>query len=462
MHRHQFSIIAAAICIGLSGCSTQSLERTDEARQATQSALPTLPEKWSSEIQNSNVNELGWLANLNSPLLTELVAEGLVHNNNLIATASHVDGAQALYLQASSAMSPQVGLSLGSTSGGALEGSGSNSFNVGVQASWEADLWGRLRSGNIAARESLAAAQADFEFAKQSLAANVARAYLIAVEAEKQLELAKLSVGTVEETLRIVQVQYDNGLSDEQNLSLVKSDFASAQESLASSEAGVRDAKRALELLLGRYPSAEITLDTQLPEAQITPPIGLPSDLLERRPDLIAAERRVAAAFNRVDQAKAAKLPNLSLSTSVGGSTPSLSNILNPANLAWQAASSLVTPLIDGGRLDAQVDAATAEQKAAVASYAQAALTAFGDVEQALDQGVVLQRRIALLETALKEAENAERIARLQFDEGEIALLDVLTIQQRVFSARRNVLSLKRTQVAQYIDLNLALGGSWD
>ncbi len=237
--------------------------------------------------------------------------------------------------------------------------------------------------------------------------------------------------------------------------------IASAQDSLVSSKAGQRDATRSLELLLGRYPGAELSVVQALPSLPAALPTGIPSQLLERRPDVVAAERKVAAAYNRVDAAKAAKLPNLSLSGSLGGTSNSLSNILNPTNLAWQAIGSLVAPIIDGGRLDAQVEAATADQEAAVAGYAQVALNAFADVEKALDQGSVLRERMTALTTVLVESEKALKIANLQFNEGEISLLDVLILQQRVFSARSKLLSINRASLTQFVDLNLALGGSW-
>lgn len=455
-----FAIIAV-ICIALSGCSSTGTDRRNDAKRETRAAIPSLPEMWATATNTDRVANVGWLTQLDVPGLAELVDESMKHNNNLIATAANVQASGALYRQASAALSPQVGVSAGSSSGGLLEGSAANAYNVGIQASWELDLWGRLSSGDMAARESFAAAKADLDFAKQSLAANVVRAYFVAVEAQKQLDLARQTVDTLKETLRIVQLQYDNGLADQQALSLTKSDLATAQESLKATELGGREAKRAVELLLGRYPGAAITIETEFPDTQINISAGLPSELLERRPDIIAAERRVAAAFNSVDQAKAAKLPSLSLTANTGGTSQSLSDVLNPANMAWQAISNLVAPLIDGGRLDAQVDAATAQQSAAVAAYAQSALSAFSDVEQLLDQNTVLRERKILLDDALKEAENAERISRLQYDEGEISLLDVLTIQQRVFSARRNVIAIERASATQFVDLNLALGGKW-
>ena len=455
------TVIAMSIATFVSACTTNSLSRVEDAKVATAASLPELPSQWASmQLRNGDV-KVSWLEKLDNPALDSFVLEAQKNNRNLQAMAASVDGARALANQAAASLSPQLGASVGNTSGGALEGSGSNNFNVGLQASWEADLWGRIRSGNLAAQQNVMAAEAEYKFAQYSLAASVAKAYFVAIEANKQLEIAQQSVATVVETNRIVKVQFDNGLANQQNISLAKADLASAQDSLVSSKAGQRDATRSLELLLGRYPGAELSVVQSLPSLPDTLPVGVPSALLERRPDLVAAERKVAAAFNRLDSAKAAKLPNLSLSGSLGGASSSLTDILNPANLVWQAIGSLVTPIIDGGRLDAKVEAATADQKAAVAGYAQSALNAFADVERALDQGSVLRARMVALTTVLVESEKALKIANLQFDEGEISLLDVLILQQRVFSARSILLSINRASLTQFVDLNLALGGSW-
>lgn len=460
-HKYQRTAIACCMAAFISACATSNLSRVEDANAATVASLPDLPSQWATMQATVGNVKVDWLAELNDPVLDALVAEAQKNNRNLQAMAASVESARALSNQAASVLSPQLGASLGSTSGGSVEGSGSSNLNVGIQASWEADLWGRIRSGNLAAQENVVAAEAEYKYAQYSIAANVAKAYLMTIEANRQLDIAQKSIDAVVETNRIVQVQFKNGLADQQNVSLAKADLASAQDSLISSKAGQRDATRSLELLLGRYPSAELTVDKSLPALPDALPAGIPSQLLERRPDLIAAERKVAAAFNQIDAAKAARLPNLSLSGSLGGTSSSLSNILDPANLAWQAIASLAAPLIDGGRIDAQVEAATADQKAAVAAYAQAALNAFADVEQSLDQGSVLRERKAALTTVLQASEKALKIANLQFEEGEISLLDVLTIQQRVFSARSNLLSIERASLSQFIDLNLALGGAW-
>ncbi|MFT6311159.1 MAG: NodT family efflux transporter outer membrane factor (OMF) lipoprotein [Porticoccus sp.] len=463
-HTASYSRLACAVILAtsLAGCTTSSLVRTEEAREASRSSLPELPQAYATVQQNLGDVSVSWLEKINDPVLTKLVIEAQQNNRNLQVLSANIESAKALSDQAASSLTPSVGAGVTAGMGGAVSDSAVGNLNVGLEASWELDLWGRIRSGKLASEESLAAIETDYTFAQYSLAANVARAYFLAVEANRLELIAQSTIDTLNETHRIVSVQVENGIGDQGDLSLVKTDRANAQERLVASKAAQRSASRSIELLLGRYPSAELTVANLLPAVPASPPIGLPSELLERRPDLVAAERRIAAAFNQIDAAKAAKLPSLSLSGTLGGASNSLSNILNPANLAWQAASNLMAPLIDGGRLDAQVDLRTAEQKAAVANYAQSALVAFNDVETSLDESVIVEQRKEALNVALEESKRALRIADLQYKEGEIGLLDVLLIQQRVFSAQRNYASINRAGLIQYIDLNLSLGGGWE
>lgn len=441
-------------------CTTDHSRRDDAASQAS-SSLPTQPAGWQVAQHEIGDVEIGWIELFGDETLVKLVAEAQDNNRNLQAAAANVDRSRALAKQAGAALSPQVSLGRGSSGSGDFDGRTDNQFSLAANASWEVDLWGRLGSGKQAASESAEAAEADYIYSQHSLAAQVASAYFLAIEAKQQLGLSQKTVDTLTQTQRIVQVQFDNGVANQQDLSLVNSDLARAQDGLSAAGGSQRSALRALEILLGRYPGAELEVSIDLPDVPAPPPAGIPSDLLERRPDLVAAERRIASALNVVDQAKAARLPSLSLSASAGGTSSGLSNVLDPGNIAWQAASQILAPLIDGGVRDAQQELATADQKAAVAQYAQAALTAFGDVESALDQGTVLRERAVSTELSLDEAKNALRIAELRFTEGESDLLDVLTIQQRVFNAEANSISSSRSLLDQFTSLNLALGGHW-
>ena len=338
----------------------------------------------------------------------------------------------------------------------------SDSYSLGVQASWEADIWGRMRASSQSAVLSAQAAEADYIYSQYSLAASVARGYFLAIEAGLQVEVARNTLEALTETDRIVGVQKEFGIATSQDTALSQSDLASTRASLIAAQAAQRDALRALEVLIGRYPATDVELRTTLPGVPALPPGGVPSGILERRPDLIAAERNVASAFNNTDAAKAARLPSISLTGGLTGSSADLSNLLNPTNIAWQAATSLVAPLIDGGLREAQVDQATAQQKQAISAYASAALSALQEVEVSLDQNVVLRNRAGALRESALSANEALRVVNLRYQEGETDLLDVLTIQQRVFSAEANLVTIERQRLEEWVNLNLVLGGSWE
>ncbi len=455
-------ILLIAGASALAACA--SITSREEAGAAARADLPDIPETWAAAQDAVGDVEVGWIAAFEDETLTSLVREAQANNKNIQAAAANVERSWALARQAGAALQPNVNLTAGGTQAGGVTGAGQGggSANLGLQVNWELDVWGRIRSGQQAAAASAEAAQADYRFSQYSLAAAVARAYFLSIEAGIQTDVVQNTVNALTETNRIVSAQYTEGLASSQDLALAQSDLSSARANLAAIEGSRRDALRALEVLLGRYPTADLDVRASLPATPPTPPAGIPSELLERRPDIIAAERQVAAAFNSLDQAKAAKMPAISLTSTIGGSSNQLANLLDPANIAWTVGGNLLAPLFDGGARQSQVEISTAEQQQAVAAYGQAALEAFQEVESGLDQSVVLKTQESSLQDAALKANEAYRSASLQHKEGETSLLDVLVIQQRVFSADSNRVSIERARLEQWVNLNLALGGSWE
>ena len=445
------------------GAAPSREEVEADVDQAVGSETPAPPEQWGTQ-SDADAVQVGWIETFNDPALTKLVTEAQANNRDLTAAAASVDRAWALARQAGAALSPDISLAATGGRSGSADSSRptTTDLSLGLQVSWEADVWGRLRSGQRGAVASAQAVEADYRSAQYSLAAATAKAYFTAIEANLQANIARETVEILQETQRIVNVKYDNGMASAQDVSLTRSDLASARERLTTVSGSFRDALRALEVLLGRYPGAELDVRESLPVAPPPPPAGVPSELLERRPDIVAAERRVAAAFNATAQAKAARLPTVGLTGQLGGASSSLSDLLDPANVAWSLGANLLAPIFDGGTRREAVVIATAEQEQALAAYGQAALNAFSELETNLDQGVVVAQRAVDLEEAAREAENAFRIASLRYDEGEEDLLSVLTIQQRVISAKSALSSVERLLLEQRVNLNLALGGSWD
>lgn len=461
MRVREYRFWIVTLCVLLSACAAPVAQ--PEIDTAIKAAMDRPPAQWSEDAATAAV-EIGWIDAFADSALASLVQEAQRNNRDLRAASADVERARALAVQAGAALTPQVDLGLGAAQSGALRGStpDTTALTLGLQLGWEADVWGRIRAGSAGALASAQAVAADYRFARHSLAANTAKAYFAAIEARLQTEVVQKSLTSLEETLRIVQLRYANGMTSAQDLALARSDLATVRGQLLDVESAKRDALRALELLLGRYPSAELALRTSLPEAPPHPPAGVPSEILERRPDLVAAERRVAAAFNLLDEAKAAKLPTLSLTTNVGGASNSLTSVLDPQNVVWQLATNLLAPVLDGGQRQAQVEIATAEQEQALAQYAQVALEAFNQVESALDQGVVLEQRAEELGIAFQQANKAYRVANIRYREGEIPLLDLLALQQRVDRTSSSLLAVNRLLLEQRVNLHLALGGSWE
>jgi len=453
------------LTIWLTGCSFAPSQDTveEEVAEAARLQTPSAPMEWAM-VADSGTVQAGWIESFNDEALIALVIEAQVNNRDITAAAANVDRAWALARQAGAALTPDVSLTAAGARAGGADSSIATTSNIslGLQVSWEADVWGRLSSGQRGAVAGAQAAEADFRSAQQSLAAATAKAYFSAIEANIQAGIVRETVGVLEETLRITTVKYENGMVTGQDISLARSELATARERLTTVTGSYRDAVRSLEALLGRYPGADLKVRESLPDLPPPPPAGLPSELLERRPDIVAAERRVAAAFNVSNQARAAQLPTISLTGNVGGASSSLSDLIDPANIAWTVGANLLAPIFDGGRRREAVEIATAEQEAALAAYGQAALNAFGELETNLDQGVVVQQRIVDLNDAAIETEKAFRIARLRYDEGEEDLLSVLVIQQRVISARSSLSTARRLLLEQRVNLNLALGGSWE
>jgi len=418
----------------------------------------------SSDLVENVPFDANWVKTFDDATLTRLVEEAFANNRNLQANAAGVDRAWALAEQSAAAGRPTLGLTTGAQGSGSLGGGtpGSNQLSVGLRASWDVDLWGRIRAGRVAAEQSAAGVEADARFARYSIAAGLSKAYFGAIETGQQKAILEQTVANLERIAEISRYQYESGLAGAQDVALIESDLATTRERLTATQTGYDQSLRALEVLLGRYPSAELDLPADLPAVPSMPPAGVPSDILARRPDLIAAERRVAAAFNLTEQARVANLPSLNLTGSLGGASSALSSILNPSNLAWSIGASLFAPLFDGGANEAQIAAATAEQEQALALYGQAALEAFQDVENNLAEGLSLDRRQADLRIALDRSSTAYEIAQLRYDAGESSLVDTLDFQQRVLTAESNLTQLNRSVLDQRINLFLALGGEWE
>jgi NodT family efflux transporter outer membrane factor (OMF) lipoprotein len=343
------------------------------------------------------------------------------------------------------------------------ETSGDNSGLEGwlVSAAWELDVWGRVRYSARAAEEQYASADADFAFARQSLAALVAKSWFLATEASVQRGLVSEMVDSAAKLMDLAEQRLRVGIGSELDVASARVEMQTYRDSLRRVQLAHEQSLRALELLVGRYPGAEMVVPQQFGSLAAGVPSGLPSELLERRPDLIAAQNRVAAAFSRVKEAQAARLPRISLTGSGSHITSELFVLQDRADPMWSLGGKVLAPLFTGGSLKAQVEVRTAEQKQAVAQYVQTALKAFGDVENALSSEFALQEREAILSAAVTEAERALRFAETRYRVGSSDLRSVQQQQLAYHVSRMNLLRVQSERRVQRVNLHLALGGDF-
>jgi NodT family efflux transporter outer membrane factor (OMF) lipoprotein len=400
-----------------------------------------------------------WLGTFNDPALSALVDEALLYNADLQGAAARVERAGGYLKVASASLLPEVGVY--GTGSGASSNSSGGLNGIWLNAALELDIWGRVRYGQAAAQADAAAAQADYAYARQSLAAMVAKSWFIAIEAGLQRTIVQDMLGSGDSTLRLAQDRLRIGNGNEQDVAAARANVGSYRDMLRQADLSREQALRALELLLGRYPGAELAAAPTL--SRLPPPIpaGVPSELLERRPDVVAAERRVAAAFNRVGESQAARLPRISLTAGVSSISSDVIVLQDRDNPAWGIGANLMAPLYQGGALRAQVDIRTAEQKQAVAAYASAGQRAFGEVENALAAENALRDREAILEANVRDNERALELTKVQFRVGSTDQRAVEQRQLALYSARTALLRVQSERLAQRVNLHLALGGSF-
>jgi NodT family efflux transporter outer membrane factor (OMF) lipoprotein len=452
------AVAATALAAALAGCALKSPPPVADLQKE---ALPHTAVPVAFKASGGVAAPLAerWLASFKDEALSALVDEALTFNADLQAAALRVERAGGYLQVAGAALLPQVGAY--GTGSGATSNSTSGLNGLWVSASLELDIWGRIRYGQAAAQADAEALAADYAYARQSLAAMVARSWFVATEAGLQRAIVQDMVRSAESLLGLAQDRLRVGNGTEQDVAVARANVGPYRDMLRQADLSREQALRALELLLGRYPAAELAVAQSLTAMPAPVPVGLPSELLERRPDVVAAERRVAAAFNRVGEAQAARLPRISLTAGVSSISSDVIVLQDRDNPAWGLGINLLAPIYQGGALRAQVDIRTTEQKLAVAAYASAGQRAFGEVENALAAEFALNDREAILQANVRDNERALELAQTQLRVGST---DRRTVEQRQLalqSARTSLLRVQSERLAQRVNLHLALGGDF-
>ena len=332
-------------------------------------------------------------------------------------------------------------------------------YGLGLDTSWEFDLWGRISNGIAQADADYAATAADLAASELSIAAQTASAWISLNEALAQERIAVLTFEARQRVVDLTEPRVRAGIYGPLELRTARSVLAQAEASIAARRQFSTEAARRLEVLLGRYPSAEVAAPALIPEMPPMEVVGNPALLLSRRPDIAALEARVVGAGLRAEEARLALLPSLSLTGSVGTNETDISDALDPSLIAARLIGNLVQPIFTGGRLDAQRLAAIAQAEAAVANYASAALDAWREVENALTADILIAQQEEAQGRAFEEARFAEEIAERYYSEGTVNVFNLIDAQTRRLTAESQLVTARADRARNRINYHLALGG---
>lgn len=443
----------------VSACALKAPPEIDQIRAQ---ALPNLavPAQWVEKGGVAGTIASGWLAAFADPKLDALVREAIANNPDLRSAAARVEQAAGYAKAAGATLYPQVNLL--ARGGGSLSGDSSGLEGAGIFVNWELDLWGRVRAGREAAQLQYQSAALDTEYARQSIAALVCKSWFLATEARLQKASAEDMLRASERLVGLAQDRLRVGKGDEYDVTVAQANLQSYRDTVLQLDLAYRQAVRALETLVGRYPAAALETPAVFPARPGPVPVGMPSELLERRPDVVAAERRVATAFQRTEEAKAARLPRISLTAAVTTISSELFVLKDRDDPVWSAGASLMAPLYLGGALQSQVEIRTAEQKVAVAEFGRVGARAFSEVENALSSGFNLEERASILARAVSENERAVELANVRYRVGSGDLRAVQQQQFALYGVRMALLRVRGEQLVQRVNLHLALGGNFE
>lgn len=429
-----------------------------------------VPQTWREAGRGEQASiSTGWLSTFNSPRMTSVVREAVASNRDLQATAARLRATKEATIVSHSRRIPSANLgsraSRSRLENGDAANSGFSSYGLTFRASWELDLWGRLRDLDHATFADYEAALASFRSARLSLAANTAKSWCNLIAANQQLDLATVTLDSFKKNLRVIERNYKAGVPGVRSLDVNfgRTNVAAAERTVRQRQLDRDNSARALEVLLGRYPAAELSTGSDLPKMQRQVPAGIPANTLERRPDLASARARLLASARRADAARKNLLPSVSLTGSSGTGGASLTRLLDPNFLVSSIAASLEQLLFDGGATAAEARAVLARNEAAIHDYAQLALEALQEVESSLAADRSLAEQEGFLVQEVAQAELAEGQSQRDYSEGieGADILDVLEAQRRANNARLSLIRLRNNRLQNRFDLHLALGGSF-
>lgn len=451
--------LVAAICLMLSGCMV-----------GPNYVRPTVDSPPAWRVSDQAAKELAnteWWQQFNDPVLNALVVEALRENKDLLIATARIEEYAGRYGITRSQLFPQVGLGAdasrqrGSVTSVDATTQTYSTYDALLGVNWEIDLWGKIRRQSEAARAQIVASEEGRQGVILTLVSGVASGYLYLRALDRQLEIARSTANARGASYKIFQDRFAGGVISLLELSQNKSQYEEALAAVPQFEKSVAQQENALSALLGRNPGPIARgKDIDNLTAPVAPQ-GLPSSLLERRPDIREAEQKLIAANAQIGAAKAAYYPSISLTGALGVASGSLSDLFGGASKAWQFGGSLGLPIFTAGLLAGQVQVAEAVQQQALFAYQKAIQDAFRSVDDALIDQDKTRVQLAAQGRQVASLQQYSETARLRYDNGYTSFLEVLDAERSLFNAQLSYTQTQQTLLQASINLYKAMGGGW-
>ena len=461
----KFLVLAVPVVLSLNGCAVGP----DYQRPPVE-----IPKNWKEAAPRDTESRARWWEIFGNPELNALEAQALVANQTLKGAVARVDEARSVARISAADFYPTLtfdpsasrqGFSanrlLALPHTGGLSQFNSNLFTLPLDLSYEVDVWGRVRRSYEAATEEAQASAADYQTVLLTLTSDVAQNYFLLRSLDAEIALLKSTVQLRKEALDLVRYRFEGGVANQLELSQAETDLATTEAQAIALEQSRAQLEDALAVLLGK-PASEFSMPRE-PLGVLPPviPAGLPSDLLERRPDVAQAERLMAASNARIGVAKAAFFPAIQLTGSAGFQSTDLASLFKWENRMWAIGAGLFTPIFEGGRIRANYEASKAQYEQAVATYRQQVLLAFRDVEDALAGIRVLADQAQAQARAVTSARKTTELATMRYREGLSNYLEVVDAQRTQLDNERSAVQILRERFVSSVLLVKALGGRW-
>jgi multidrug efflux system outer membrane protein len=410
-----------------------------------------------------------WWKQFNDPVLNQLIEEALANNKNVKIAAANIEQAAGILMTTRAAFFPQINYNAAGTRNFASENmtfpepvpNPYNNFQLLGGVNWEIDLWGRIRRLSESARANLFASEEAERGVILSLVAEVGASYIQLRALDAQLEISQYTLKSYKDSLHLFQLQHKHGQVSLVNVEQARSQYETAAAAIPQIQIQITATENALSVLLGRNPGP-IVRGRKLDELSMpVVPEGLPSQLLQRRPDILQAEQNLIAVNAQIGAAKSQYFPTISLTGTFGRTSDVLANFFQGSNKTWSYGGSILGPIFTAGAIQGQVTQANAATKAALLTYEQTIQNAFADIDNALTSRYQFQEKLHAEQRQVDAYKKYKYLAWKKYDEGYSPYLDVLYAESQLYPAELNAKQTKAAMLISAINIYKAMGGGW-